>query len=111
VINTYLIENCGLQPSSSPQHGLVVHSHTDYFSSIAFPAVAELALRVNKLGNSSVTYEVGLFERGVDKVKAVGEFVHVFVERSTGKPCKNGMNGDIRIGLERIFIALDQSKL
>lgn len=52
----------------------IVHSHTDYFESISFPAVAELGLRVNKLGKSSVTYEIGLFEQGAEKVRSVGEF-------------------------------------
>ncbi|KIN06461.1 hypothetical protein OIDMADRAFT_38738 [Oidiodendron maius Zn] len=109
VVNTYLIENCGLQPPTSSQYGLVVHSHSDYFGSIAFPAVAELALRVNKLGKSSVTYEIALFERGVEEVKAVGEFVHVFVNRSTKRPAADGMNTSIRDGLQQILI--QQSKL
>ncbi|KAH7375379.1 thioesterase family protein [Plectosphaerella cucumerina] len=105
VVNTYLIEHCGLEPSSSPQYGIVVHSHSDYFASIAFPAVAELALRVNSLGRSSVTYEIGLFERGVGPVRAVGEFTHVFVERSTGRPAAAGMDARTRGGLERIRAA------
>lgn len=104
VVNTYLIENCGLIPESSPQHGLVVHSHSDYFASISFPAVAELGLRVNKLGKASVTYEIGLFEKGVEQVRAVGEFVHVFVEGSTGRPATSGMSAEMRQGLERIFV-------
>lgn len=109
VVNTYLIENCGLHPPTSSQYGLVVHSHSDYFGSIAFPAVAELGLRVNKLGKSSVTYEIALFERGVEDVKAVGEFVHVFVDRSTRRPAADGMNTSIREGLQQILI--QQSKL
>lgn len=88
-----------------------MHSHNDYFDSISFPAVAELALRVNKLGKSSVTYEVALFEKGVDQVKSVGEFIHVFVDRTTGKPSANGMNDIIRRGLERIYVGADRSKL
>ncbi|SPQ26644.1 fe0cbd5c-8cd7-4949-8f07-8ef29035ccae [Thermothielavioides terrestris] len=64
VINTYLIEQCGLHPPSSQQYGMVVHSHNDYFAPISFPACAELALRVNRIGNSSVTYEIALFEKG-----------------------------------------------
>lgn len=87
-----------------------MHSHTDYFDSISFPAVAELALRVNKLGKSSVTYEIAVFERGVDKVKSVGEFVHVFVQRKSGRPSTNGMNETMRRGLERLFVG-NQSKL
>ncbi len=103
VINTYLIENCGLRPTSSPQYGMVVHSHNDFFSSISFPACAELALRVNSIGNSSVTYEIALFEKGVDKVKSVGEFVQVFVDRETGRPNANGMSTTLREGLQRIL--------
>jgi acyl-CoA thioester hydrolase len=109
VVNTYLIEKCGLHPPTSPQYGLVVHSHSDFFGSIAFPAVAELALRVNKLGNSSVTYEIALFERGVESVKSVGELIHVFVDRETGRPGASGMNRDIKAGLEEILV--QQSKL
>lgn len=105
VVNAYLIENCGLDPPSSPEHPLAAHLHTDFFASIAYPAVAELALRVNKLGKSSVTYEIGLFEKGVAEIKAVGEFVHVFVERSTGKPAKTGMSDRLRRGLEKITVA------
>ncbi|KAF6839028.1 thioesterase superfamily protein [Colletotrichum plurivorum] len=103
VVNTYLIEHCNLSPSRSEQHGVVVHSHSDYFASISFPAVAQLALRVNKLGKSSVTYEIALFEEGVDDVRAVGEFVQVFVERATGRPTASGMSNEMRKGLERIL--------
>lgn len=104
VINSYLMEHCGLQPASSPQYGMVVHSHNDYFASISFPACAELGLRVNRLGNSSVTYEIALFEKGSDKVRSVGEFVQVFVDRDTARPNPQGMSPDMRRGLERILV-------
>jgi acyl-CoA thioester hydrolase len=109
VVNTYLIEECGLHPPTSPQYGLVVHSHADFFGSIAFPAVADLALRVNKLGKSSVTYEIALFQRGVEEVKSVGEIIHVFVDRETGRPAANGMNDGLKEGLSRILVS--KSKL
>lgn len=107
VVNTYLIQHCSLHPPTSSQIGLVVHSHCDYFAPLGFPAVADLALRVNKLGKSSVTYEIGVFERGTGEVKAVGEFVHVFVERESRKPAKRGMNESLRKGLEKIVAAAD----
>jgi acyl-CoA thioester hydrolase len=109
VVNTYLIEECGLHPPTASQYGLVVHSHSDYFGSIAFPAVAELALRVNKLGKSSVTYEFALFQQGIEEVKSVGEFIHVFVDRETGRPATNGINEDLKEGLQKILVK--QSKL
>ncbi|KAL2022034.1 hypothetical protein VTK56DRAFT_6274 [Thermocarpiscus australiensis] len=111
VVNTYLIEHCGLDPPSSPQYGMVVHSHNDYFASISFPAVAELALRVNRIGNSSVTYEIALFEKGRDAARAVGEFVQVFVDRETGRPNPKGMNSELRRGLERILVQSRPSKI
>ena len=71
--------------------------------------MADLALRVNKLGKSSVTYEIGLFERGILEVKSVGEIIHVFVERETGKPAATGMNESLKEGLQKILVK--QSKL
>lgn len=114
VVNTYLIKHCALHPPTSPQIGLVVHSHCDYFAPVEFPAVVDLALRVNKLGKSSVTYEIGVFERGVEEVKAVGEFVHVFVDRESRRPDAKGMADELKNGLERLVVedaAQSQSKL
>lgn len=104
VINTYLIEHCGLRPIDGAQYGMVVHAHNDYFAQTSFPAVAELALRVNKLGTSSVTYEIAVFEKGLDKVRSVGEFVQVFVDRETGRPNAKGMSEAMRRGLQRIVV-------
>ena len=104
VVNTYLIDKCGLHPPTSSQYGLVVHSHSDFFGSIAFPAVAELALRVNKLGKSSVTYEVALFEKGLEEVKSVGEIVHVFVDRKSGRPAAAGMESNLKSGLQMLLV-------
>ncbi|KAK2753180.1 hypothetical protein FQN54_008006 [Arachnomyces sp. PD_36] len=122
IINTYLITHCGLNPSNSPptssspnqppkssQIGLVVSSYCGYFASVAFPDVLDLCLRVEKLGKSSVTYEVGVFRRaeGEDKedeaVKVVGGFTHVFVEREGMRPT-GGMDAGIRKGLEALVV-------
>ncbi|KAI4783329.1 Thioesterase/thiol ester dehydrase-isomerase [Aureobasidium sp. EXF-3400] len=91
IVNTYLMTHCKLDPPTSPLIGLVVHSHCDYLAPVGFPALIDLGLRVKKLGKSSVTYEIGVFERGVEEVKAVGEFVHVFVDRESRRPRAEGM--------------------
>lgn len=104
VVNTYLINHCSLHPPTSAEIGLVVHSHCDYLAPIEFPAVIDLALRVNKLGRSSVTYEIGVFESGHDEVKAVGEFIHVFVDRDSRKPSKQGMAHELKRGLSSIMV-------
>ena len=104
IINSYLIEHCGLHPSRSSQIGLVAHSNSDYYGSVGFPSIVNLGLRVNKLGKSSATYEVGLFERGKDDVRAVGGYTHVFVERETKRPAASGMTEEIRRGLEKLLM-------
>ncbi len=45
-------------------------------------------LRVGHLGTSSVRYEIGLFRNDEEIASAQGHFVHVYVERATGKPVK-----------------------
>ncbi|KAM7182814.1 HotDog domain containing protein [Rhypophila sp. PSN 637] len=110
VINAYLIDH-GLDPATSPQHPLMARTSVDYFGSISYPAVAELSLRVNHLGRSSATYEVGLFEKNVKGIRAVGEFVHVFVDRETGRPNANGMNSILRQSLEKILVKPLKGKL
>ncbi|KAI9831310.1 MAG: hypothetical protein M1819_005084 [Sarea resinae] len=107
IVNAYLSTQCALTPSTSPQIGLVVHSHCDYFSPLSFPAVADLGLRVNQLGKASVRYEIGVFERGKVEVRAVGEFVHVFVKREGMKPEASGMGEEIRRGLKALLVVED----
>ncbi|KAH0602611.1 uncharacterized protein H6S33_008692 [Morchella sextelata] len=76
VVNTYLIKHCGLNPATSPSIALMVASQITFISQTSFPAVLDIGLRVNKLGNSSVTYECGVFERGLeDKADDDGEDV------------------------------------
>lgn len=110
IINSYLIEQCGLRPPTSPQIGLVVHSTSEYFGSVGFPSIVDLGLRVNKLGKSSVRYEVGVFERGKEDIRAVGGYTHVFVERETNRPAASGMAEEVRSGLGKLLMA-EQPKL
>ncbi|KAF2240135.1 Thioesterase/thiol ester dehydrase-isomerase [Viridothelium virens] len=111
VVNAYLIKSCGLHPPTSDLIGLVVHSHCDYFAPVGFPAVIELGLRVVKLGKSSVTYEIGVFEKDQEEVKAVGEFVHVFVDRHTRRPRADGMGTQLKKGLQVLATPIKISKL
>ena len=111
IINAYLIGHCDLYPPTSPQVGLVVHSNIDYFGSVGFPSMLDLGLRVNNLGRSSVTYEVGVFERGKEDVRAVGGYTHVFVERETNRPAANGMPSEYRRGLQKISMIDEIPKL
>ena len=85
-VNTYLIERGGLDIHDGEVVGFVVSSACDYFASIAFPERIEVGLRVGKLGNSSVQYELAVFKAGEEQACAAGRFVHVFVDRQSNRP-------------------------
>jgi len=85
-VNTYLIEAGGLDIHAGDVVGFVVSSSCDYFASIAFPNRIEVGLRVGKLGNSSVQYELAIFKHDEEQACAAGRFVHVFVDRDSNRP-------------------------
>ncbi|RJG13035.1 acyl-CoA thioesterase [Pseudomonas cavernicola] len=85
-VNTYLIEQGGLDIHEGGVVGFVVSSSCDYFASIAFPERIEIGLRVGKLGNSSVQYELAVFKQNEGEACAAGRFVHVFVDRQSNRP-------------------------
>lgn len=86
VINAWLIREGGLDIHAGSAIGFAAETHCRFLKSIAFPDVVDAALRVTKLGNSSVRYEIGLFVQGDPEPAAEGWFVHVFVDRVTRKP-------------------------
>ena len=102
IVNDYLARHCGVQATSSPVIGLVVTSFSDFYRPLGYPQVLELGLRVSKLGRSSVTYEIGVFEDGVESVAAVGGYTHVFVESGSRKT--GSMSKEIREGLEKLAV-------
>ena len=69
----------------------------------------DLGLRVNRLGSSSVTYEVGVFEEGKDVPSAVGGYTHVFVESVSRK--SSPMDEALRSGLAKLAAVESKAKL
>ena len=66
--------------------GLVVDSGCQYTSSLAFPDVIEVGIKVDHIGTSSVKYGFAVFRRGVEHPAAIGHFVHVYVDAETRRP-------------------------
>ena len=85
-VNAWLIEQGVLDTTGGETIGLVIETQCNYFSALTFPQTVEAGIRVAKLGNSSVRYEVGLFAQGVERAAAQGHFVHVYVDRHTRRP-------------------------
>ena len=102
VVNRFLIEEGGLDIHNGEQVGFVVESQCKYLQPLAYPEPVTAGLRVGKLGNSSVRYELGLFNsRG--ELCAEGHFVHVFVTKASNKPTPIPTN--IREKLESLLTA------
>lgn len=99
-VNCFLIEEAGLDIHAGSVIGLVVETGCNYFAALAYPETVEAGIRVAKLGNSSVRYEIGLFSEGVDEPAAQGHFVHVYVDRETRRPVS--LPDGMRAALEEI---------
>jgi len=82
-----------------------VESHCQFFAPVSFPEVLDFGLRVNKLGKSSVEYEVGVFAQGKGdgdsgQLVAVGGYTHVFVGSSSRKSL--AMTKETKEGLTKL---------
>ena len=80
VVNSFLINEGGFDPHGDTVIGVAVETMCAFKKSIAFPEPIEAGLRVGKLGNTSVRYEVGIFRQNDPEASASGHFVHVFVD-------------------------------
>ena len=85
-VNRLLVDGGALDVATSDTVGLVVSNSCTFFESVAFPEVIEVGLRVERLGRSSVTYQLGVFRAGADEAAAQGRFVHVYVTRADQRP-------------------------
>lgn len=101
VINEVLIERGGLDIARGDVIGLCAESHCKYLGPLDYPGTVDAYMRVGHLGNSSVRYELALFEFG--ECSAVGWFVHVFVDRESGRPVE--ITGQMRQLLESLRVA------
>jgi len=86
VVNRLLIKNKWLDPESSSIIGVVAETSCRYFASISYPEAIDVGLTVERLGNTSVIYRLGVFSQHSDSAAAEGRFVHVYVDRQSRKP-------------------------
>jgi acyl-CoA thioester hydrolase len=85
-VNRFLIDNGVLDIFTDRTVGLVVDTGCSYFSPISFPDTIHVGMRVAKLGNSSVRYELALYRNAEQLPSAAGHFVHVYVDRDSNRP-------------------------
>jgi len=93
LVNRYLIEAGALEPMTSPVIGLVVETQCSYFEGLSFPQDVHAGLRVGRIGDSSVRYEIALFAGEAQRAAAQGRFIHVYVDRVTRRMRNAGRVG------------------
>jgi len=64
----------------------VVRSVVEYKAPIRFDQDIEVGVKVDRIGNSSVTFGLGIFPKGGDTLLATGEIVWVNTDQSTHRP-------------------------
>jgi len=94
-VNNYLIHAGGFDPQSAAIIAVVAESRCQYFHSI------ETHIRIKKLSQRSVIYEVGIFKENCETICAFCHFVHVFVERDSNKVVQ--IPETIRRALEKLI--------
>lgn len=97
-VNLNLVEQGLLNIQSSSVVGLVVDNQCQFFSSISFPDKVFVGIAVEKIGNSSVIYRLGIFKNDETHLCALGRFTHVYVDRNSQKPTP--IPSSIRTALE-----------
>ena len=100
--NKYLIAEGGLEIHAATVIGLVVESKCQFHAPLAYPQPLTAGVRVDNLGNRSVTYGIAIFGDG-ELAAAHGHFVHVFVDRVTRKPVE--IPAQLRTALAKIAVS------
>lgn len=83
--NALLIEKIGFNIRESSLIGLVVESSCRFYQELSYPEIIEVGVSIQKIGNSSLIYNLAIFKQDQNQASAQGHFVHVFVDRKTRK--------------------------
>jgi acyl-CoA thioester hydrolase len=85
-VNGFLIGHGLLDISRSDVIAYVVETTCRYNKPLVYPGEVEVGLVAAKVGTSSLSWHLGVFEPGGTDVHAEGTFTHVCVDRTTGRP-------------------------
>jgi acyl-CoA thioester hydrolase len=85
-VNGYLIEASGTDIRDLAAIGIVAETSCRFLRELSFPDTVHAGLALERLGNSSVVYRIGLFRNDETAPGAIGRFVHVYVDSTTRRP-------------------------
>lgn len=84
-LTTMAMERGILRAPGQTSIGLCVASGCEFMAPIGFPETADVGVRLGRIGNSSLRYELGLFAQDAETPAAFCHFTHVYVDAATRK--------------------------
>jgi Predicted thioesterase len=85
-VNRWLRESGALEVPRGPVVGLVAETTCRYFAGVSFPATLTIGLAAERIGRTSVTYRLGMFDGDAADAAAACRYVHVYVDAETRRP-------------------------
>jgi acyl-CoA thioester hydrolase len=108
VVTNWQLDQNLFDTSGTDIRFLVVESGCKYHAEARYPDLIHAGLRVGYIGNSSWTYEVGLFRNYDPLAFAEGFFAQVQVDAKSGKP--TGLSEQFRKCLEQLLGPSDKAR-
>lgn len=102
LIMTFLGPVNGLNTGSGAIRCFTAENGCRYYDALKYPDVIDAGLRVARIGNSSVRYEMGLFAEGSDHIASSAFVVDVYVDAESERPTR--VPDDFRRVLEGIML-------
>ncbi|MEO0681683.1 MAG: thioesterase family protein [Pseudomonadota bacterium] len=85
-VNEWLIDEAGLFLPDGPVIGIVADTQCSFLSEVKWPSRVEVAMRMDRIGRTSLTYGLALFEAGAEQASAVCRYVHVYCAQPGRRP-------------------------
>ena len=83
VLNAWLTRETGIDERYAAELGVVAESSCRFFSEVSYPSDVDVTVRTERVGRTSLVFELGLFVAGVDQIAAHGRWAQVYIDRET----------------------------
>ena len=78
-----LRQGCGFNPLESDELNVVLKNECHYMSSLRYPDDVRIGIAVEKIGRSSVSYQLGLFRNDEQAPCALASVLEVWINKTT----------------------------
>ena len=101
-VNSWLIHAAGAQIDSHEPMGVVAETSCRFLRDLSFPVAVDVGIAIERIGTTSVIYQLGVFAAEEDELRAEGRFVHVYVDRVSRRPVS--IPDRVRVALEHLRV-------